>query len=100
MSGPHIPPYLVMTLRSRVEPEADGVQGAQPRAAPATVRVGLGDPAAGQPDPRPAQSLRRDRHRLAAAHLHRGPLVVGAPEQAEQPLPAEPGRADAEPGVA
>ena len=73
---------------SRVEAEADGVQGAQPRPAAALAGVGLGHRPAGELDTGPAHRLGRERQRLACA-----PSPARCARSARRPAgPASPGR--------
>ena len=68
--------------------------------APTAVAVGGGERPARQLDPGERERLGRERQRLGAHHLQRGPLGLPAVEQVQHHVGAEPGGADAEAGVA
>src|SRR5688572_21375109 len=108
MSGPNIGPYLVIRPPSaslvgwisRVEAQADGVQGPQPWSPATLAGVRARDRPPGELDPGPADRLGREGERLVPHHLQPGELGVVAGQQVERHLRAEPAGAHTQPGVA
>src|SRR6476620_5235932 len=84
---------------SGIEAEAEAVERAQPRVAPAAAVLAVERPA-GRLDPEEAERLGRERQRLVAHEGGRGGDAATAVDEVEHHRGAEPGRGHAEPGVA
>ena len=91
-------PFRAESQESKPSPARSS--GAQPEVPPAGVRVGPGQRPAGELHAGVAQRLGRERQRPLADHPQPGPLGLLPVEQVERDVGAEPGRRDAEAGVA
>ena len=91
-------PERAAAIRSRNP--SPTVEGPKPEVASATVAIGAGQRPAGELDPHPAKRLRREGDGLRAHQRQLGELGPAGRQQVDHHPGGEPGRPDAEPGVA